>query len=178
MKKDKFYFGIFNYWDILDKEVRDAIRTDLAECNDLEPEDISDERIDECFMDNLYDEQCNLDIDIDGYIIAFGTLGLWNGHPIGYKEVGSNIKDIFNTCIDCDSEWYADKYNVRQNASHHDGTHHLVFRYVEGREQMERIFERIYDGSISDEKSLFRATKSIRPFVARAYGWKQYGRQK
>lgn len=180
MKNKKDYFGIFNSWDRFDEDLLREMRENIAECNDIEPDEISDERLDEDFWEYLEDEKLNLNKETGGCIIAFADLGFWNGRRIGYKKIGTNVADILNTCFDGDYEveWYADRYNVRLNAAHHDGTHHIVFRYVESADKADEICERIFDGRISTEDEFFRATKSIRPFVAHTYGWKMYGRQK
>ena len=49
MKKDKFYFGIFNSWDRCDTEIRKDSLEGICECNDLNVEDfdIWDEMVDE-----------------------------------------------------------------------------------------------------------------------------------
>lgn len=180
MKNQNNYFGIFNSWDRFDEELLQEMRENIAEGNDIEPSEISDEWLDECFWDFLGDEKANLDEETNGYIIAFADLGFWDGRRIGYKKLGTNVADIFNCCTDGDyeKEWYADRYNVRLNAAHHDGTHHIIFRYVESEDKADEICEKIYNGKITTEKQLFRATKSIRPFVANIYGWKKYGWQK
>lgn len=173
MKRSKSYFGIFNSWDRFNDEVMNDIREGIAYANEIEPEEVSDESVHETFWEYLEDERMNLDIETGGYIFAFGKLGLWNYSPIGYKKIGTNVSDIFKCCTngDYECEWYADRFNVRLRAAHHDGTHHLVFRYVESAEKMDEICEKIYDGKITTEKQLFRVTKSIRPFVAKIYGW-------
>ena len=67
----------------------------------------------------LDDERANLDIEVDGYIVAFVNLGLWNGRHNGGGIVGTNVKDILHS--ECDYlDWYCDRYNVRCKATHHD----------------------------------------------------------
>lgn len=180
MKNKKDYFGIFNSWDRFDDEFLCEMREGIAECNDIEPSEITDEWLYEHFWEYLGDEKANLNKETDGCIIAFADLGFWNGRRIGYKKIGTNVADIFNIYAngDYEVEWYADRYNVRLNAAHHDGTHHIVFRYVKSADKADEIYEKIFDGRISTEEEFFRATKSIRPFVAHIYGWKMYGRQK
>ena len=179
MKKEKFYFGLFDSWDRIDDEIRKETRENLAECYDISEEDVPESWIDEEIMGWLDDEKVNLDVETGGYILAFASLGLWHGRFTGYREVGTNVKEIFDSWYGGDDcEWYADKYNVRAIAYHHDGRNHMVFRYVENREQFDKLCEKIYDGKIKSESDLFRATKSIRPFIAKVYGWKQYGWQK
>lgn len=177
--KKKDYFGIFNSWDCIDDDIRKETREMLAECNNMETNEVPDEWVTESILDCLGDEKMNLDIETGGYILAFANVGLWYGRRIGYKEIGTNVKDIFESYFGGDDcEWYGDKYNIRAISYDHDGRTYMVFRYVSSREEMERVCEKIWDGRIKDEKSLFRATKSIRPFVARTYGWKEFGRQK
>ena len=180
MKNKKDYFGIFNSWDRFDDEFLCEMREGIAECNDIEPSEITDEWIYEYFWEYLEDEKANLNKETDGCIIAFADLGFWNGRRIGYKKIGTNVADIFNICAngDYEVEWYADRYNVCLNVAHHDGTHYIVFRYVKSEDKADEICEKIYNGKISTEKQLFKATKSIRPFVANIYGWKKYGWQK
>lgn len=52
----------------------------------LSEEDIADE-----LQQELEDERCNLNKTIDGVIIVFGDLGLWNGRRQGYQILGNNI---------------------------------------------------------------------------------------
>lgn len=40
----------------------------------------------------LSDERMNLDKVVDGIIIAFADLGLWNGRRQGFKILGSNVR--------------------------------------------------------------------------------------
>ena len=149
----------------------------LAECNELEENEVPEEWITESILDGLGDEKMNLDIETGGYILAFANVGLWYGTRIGYKQIGTNVKDIFESWYGGDDcEWYADKYNVKAISYNHDGRSYMVFRYVESEEKLEKVCEKIFDGRIKTEKDLYRATKSIRPFVAKTYGWKEYGR--
>lgn len=177
--KKKDYFGIFNSWDRIDDDIRRETREMLAECNGISVDDVSDEWVDESIIGCLDDERANLDKETGGYIIALGVMGLWYGHPTGYLEVGTNVADIFSKDYGGDDcEWYADRYNVRAKASHHDGTNLVIFRVCKDKEDAEKVCDMIYDGRIRSERDLFRRTKSLRPYVARVYGWEEYGKQK
>lgn len=173
----KNYFGLFNSCDIYDESVFDDIKESLAECNEIPGTEVPDEWVYNDFYEQLNCERLNLDVETGGYIIALADLGLWDGRRIGYRKFGTNIKDIFDFCSCDDAEWYADKYNVRANLHHHDRTNRLVFRYVESEDELEKVCDAIYNGKIKDESGFFRMTKSIRPFIANVYGWKQYGKQ-
>ena len=178
MESNKNYFGIYNSWDRYDEDLQNETREMLAECNDIPVEEVSDEWVMESIEGNLDDEKSNLDISTGGYIIAFADLGFWNGRTTGYKMIGANVNNIFDSFLGGDEcEWYADRYNVRARASHHDGSHYICFRYVDSYEQAEKVGKKIRSGAIKSEADFFRYTKSIRPFVAHTYGWQEFGHQ-
>jgi len=121
----------------------------------------------------LDDERANLDKPLDGeqVIVAFADMGLWWGRPKGASVVGDNVHDIFETGANYDwVRFYADRYNVRAELGHHDGTHYVLFRVAKSREQAERLVESIAYGSMT-EKQFRKATRSLRPLVAKVYGW-------
>jgi hypothetical protein len=134
-----------------------------------EEESLTYERYyDDCSI-NFDDERCNLDVEVDGYIVAFADLGLWNGRYKGAKLVGYNVKDIIVQMNDYDTI-YCDQYNVRHESIHHDGTNYIIYRVAKDREQAERLANKIAYGDM-DEEQFRRATKSLRPYVAKVYGW-------
>ena len=118
---------------------------------------------------NLYGERANLDIEVDGCIVAFVDLGLWDGRHNGGGIIGTNVKDILSS--DCDYlDWYCDQHNVRCRASHHDGTNYYLYRVTKSREQARNLINAIaYDGMT--EEQFRKATRSLRPYVAKVYGW-------
>ena len=120
----------------------------------------------DCYLDS---ERANLNIEVDGCIVAFVDLGLWDGRHQGGGIVGTNVKQILHS--DCDYlDWYCDRHNVRCRASHHDGTNYYLYRVAKNREQAERLINAIaYHGMT--EKQFRKATKSLRPYVAKVYGW-------
>lgn len=118
----------------------------------------------------LSDERMNLDKTVNGIIIAFADLGLWQGRRQGYKILGSKINSIFSVSED-DNEWYGDGFNIRGSLTHHDGTHHILYRVAKDREDAERIAEQIYNRKI-DEAGFRKRTRSLYPYVADIYGWK------
>jgi hypothetical protein len=96
-------------------------------------------------------------------------LGLWDGKHIGAKCVGTNVKQILYS--DCEYlDWYCDRYNVRCTAIHHDGTNSYLYRVAKDREQANRLVDMIADGEMTEEQ-FRKATKSLRPYVAKVYGW-------
>lgn len=117
----------------------------------------------------LDDERGNLDIEVDGYIVAFASLGLWDGRINGAKTIGSNVKQILHS--NCDSvTWYCDVYNVRCEAIHHDGTNYLMYRVAKDKDEADRLAYKIAYEDMTEEQ-FRKATKSLRPYIAKVYGW-------
>ena len=134
-----------------------------------EEETLTHERYGEDCDFSLGDEKSNLDVDVDGYIVTFADLGLWMGRRIGSKINGNNVANILSS--NCENvTWFCDPYNVRCRAGHHDGTNYYLYRVAESKEQAERIRDKILNGSMSEEQ-FRKATKSLRPYVAKVYGW-------
>lgn len=141
----------------------EAMADEIAE-EEITPELFSDEH--SIWLD---DERCNLDIEVDGWIVAFAVLGLWDGKHNASKLVGDNIKCILHS----DEEyvtWYCDPYNVRGEMKHHDGTNHVLYRVAKDRKQAMKLVNEIADGNMSEEQ-FRKKTRSLRPYVAKVYGW-------
>ena len=118
----------------------------------------------------LGDERRNLNIEVDGVIVCFASLGLWNGRVNGAKVVGTNVRDILYD-RNCDYlTWYCDLYNVRCDAVHHDGRNHYLYRVAKDRETAERLVNKIAYEDMSEEQ-FRKATKPLRPYVSKVYGW-------
>jgi hypothetical protein len=136
---------------------------------DGEEIDLSEERYHEDCDTNLYDERSNLDIPVDGVIVAFGVLGLWDGNHNAACTFGNKVKNILKS--ECDYlDWYCDRYNVRCKASHHDGTNYYLYRVAKDREQAKRLVDAIAYEDMTEEE-FRKATKSLRPYVAKVYGF-------
>lgn len=117
----------------------------------------------------MQDERDNLNINVNGCIIAIADLGLWNGRRNAAKIVGYNVKDILYS--NCDFvTWYCDRYNVCCDGVHHDGTNYITYRVAESREAAEELIDKIISDKIG-WKQLMRRTRSLRPYVAKVYGW-------
>ena len=117
----------------------------------------------------LEDERANLNKDVDGVIVCLASVGTWMGARDGYKEIGNNVRDIlYSNCGYC--KWYCDRWNVRSVQAHHDGRNYLLYRVAESKEKAEWIEEMFLRGKM-DEKKFMRHTKSLRPYVAKVYGF-------
>ena len=122
----------------------------------------------------LEDERANLDIKLDGMILVIADLGLWNGRRSGYKIISSgNIKDCLYD--DCDYiTWYCDDYNFRAVATHHDGINRYLYRVFRDNVsgiQIGNFLHKLVRGEVND-RMIRRYTKSIRPEIAKVYGWR------
>lgn len=162
--------------DIFDEYALNDARESFIE-NGYNPEEITDEML----HDRLYewnrmyldDERANLNIETDGFIIAYCDLGFWHGRKTGLMKIGSNVRDIFNSNYSCDiHDFYVDPYNVRYTGHHHDGSHYLLFRMVADEDAAQRMMDKfVANGYELDEADFRKKTKSIRKFVAKVYGW-------
>lgn len=148
----------------------------LERCDDLEmPCDENDEdslfnKYCEELNDLYWDEETNLNKELNGIIVAFANLGFWNGRRDGAKIFSDNLNSILDVC-GCDYiKVYADRYNVRSVLSHHDGTHYLLFRLAPNKEIAELLEYKASMGELTEDY-FKRKTKSIRKDVAEVYGW-------
>jgi len=116
------------------------------------------------------DEKMNLDENLPNgqVIIAYASLGLWDGRHVGGRIVGNRIANILRQSYD--NKWFCDRYNVRCNQSHHDGTNYILYRIVPDIDTAERIMRRCIDEKW-DEAKFRKNTRSLRPYVAKIYGW-------
>ena len=131
--------------------------------------EISYERYMEDMTNCLYDERDNLDKPVNGVIVCFADLGLWDGHHQGAKKFGKYVKNILHSNNDY-QDWYCDRYNVRCTDIHHDGTNTYLYRVAKDEEQADRLVNAIaYEGMTEEE--FRKATRSLRPYVAKVYGW-------
>lgn len=127
----------------------------------------------------LQDEIKNLDVEIGCRIIAFGTIGLWNGTRNCIKDLNStNLSSILNSSNSCDEcEWYVDTDgDVCFTGYHHDGSLSITFRAVKVNANLDKVLEELdkyaFNENECDESYLWNATKSLGPYVQKVYGFK------
>lgn len=127
----------------------------------------------DCNSMTYNDEVANLDKQLDGVVIAIGTVGLWKGRRPAYKILTHNLNSILSIATD-HNEFYSDGRNVRSENHHHDGTHKMVFRVAKPertKEQIVSFLERYANGEELTAQKLAYYTKSIHPYIAEFYGW-------
>lgn len=161
---------IFDSSERFDETYIKETREMLAECNDMKPEDISDDFIDEVFWNNLDDEKMNLNIETGKYIIAYADLGFWNGREKHLVFIGHNVNEIFRN-YSCDElKFYCEDGDVKFEGSHHDDTHYITFRMVDDRLDYDKLGEMLSSGNL-EYADFIEQTESIFPLVANVYGW-------
>lgn len=122
--------------------------------------------------DDLDDERCNLNVEVNGLIIGFANLGLWDGRSIGVRTFGSNVKNILKSDADLVT-WYCDRYNVLCDAIHHDGTNYYTYRVCKDKADAVSLMNKLskFDDVNKAREFFISHTKSLRPYVANVYGW-------
>jgi hypothetical protein len=140
-----------------------------AMADEITDEEITPEYYGFCRENDLDDERANLNVEVDGYIVAYANLGLWNGRVRGAKLIGTNVSQILYTNDDY-ATWFCDPHNVKAETIHHDGRNYVLYRVAETKEKAELLVNRIAYGGMSEE-NFRRATKSLRPYVANVFGW-------
>lgn len=116
------------------------------------------------------DEQCNLNTQLDGRVVAIADLGFWNGRRKGYAIGTTNLNCILSLGSQDTNKVYCDSYNVYKTASHHDGTHYIMFRELREDRNVERFLDKIYNGKDISNRVLNYYTKSLRPYIKKVYG--------
>lgn len=153
---------------------------DYADMYEQYKEDYGEEPSDDIKWQMFYDElhfwfdaeRANLNKRLDTEIIAIADLGLWNGRRQGYKILGYNLNDIFSVSEDY-NVWTCDRYNVRGQLIHHDGTNYVVYRAFKpglSDTQKENFCDALYYGKCTPQM-ISRYTRSLTPDVSAVYGW-------
>ena len=141
---------------------------------DNKDKDYTEEELLNIYYEELFwlteDEKRNLNKTVDGIIVAFADLGLWNGRFTGAKVYTAKINSILDLCGCDDGHFYSDHRNVQSSLFHHDGTNHLTYRIAKDRKTAERIFWLADSGKLTWDY-FRRNTKSLTPIVAKIYGW-------
>ena len=104
---------IWSSQDLLDETAKEYYQDSQREILDDDCYEVSDEEWTEEVYRWLDDERSNLNKEVDGIIVVFGNLGLWNGRRQGYQILGSNIADILKS--QCDEAEGEEKKDIRAN---------------------------------------------------------------
>jgi hypothetical protein len=118
----------------------------------------------------LNDERANLNVNIDGDILIFGDLGLWNGRAPAYSITRANLNAIFDVCADL-IEYYGDGREIRATGCHHDGRNYYQFRAIRPGRDINKLLDAFINDEYISPQKLNYYTRSIYNDVARVYGW-------
>ena len=172
--KEHTIFKSYLFWTLdEEKEQKECIKEMIIEDAEYfgEEVDLSDERIDERFWDELdmfyNDEKSNMSQKLPNNIIAIADVGRWDGRKNGYKLMGDNLNEVlyFGDCDDI--HVYCDRYDIHSIMAHHDGRHYVTYRMIKEGVDEDRVIDKILKG-----EDVSRYTTSLRPFVKQIYGWK------
>ena len=116
------------------------------------------------------DEKLNLNKTLPNNIIAFGSLGRWNGRFNSGKVLGTNLNEILNSFGCDDISVTYDRYNVHSELCHHDGTNYMTYRMIKEGVDGDRLLEKqIYGGGLT-KNDISRYTTSLVPYIKKIYG--------
>ena len=143
--------------------------------NDFTEEEITEEQVNQEVYDDIDlsfdDEECNLDKQLDGRILAIANMGLWYGRRAGYKILGNNLNEVLTSSIGCDEkEVYCDAYNVYAEGYHHDGRNYVEFREIREDRNIDNLLNKLYNNEEVTRREINYYTRSLRPYVKQVYG--------
>ena len=165
---------IFDNTNVNEEDYREAFE-DYCEMNGYEEgeKDLS-EYVQETLDMYLEDEYANLNKELNGNILVIADLGFWDGRRSGYQIINrNNLNAIFNV-LGSDYgyfKFYCDRYDVKAELHHHDGTHYLTFREIREGKDITNLTDKLYEQEEVTQKEITRYTKSLKPYVKQIYGW-------
>lgn len=165
--------GIYsNDFDWISEE---QLKESILDCELVENEDdITDDMIyqEKSELENMYfdDEMLNLNIRLDGRVIAIVDMGLWNGRFSGYKIGENNLNEIMTIGNEDTIEIFQDKDDIKKISSHHDGTNFITFREIREDRDIDKLLSDIYNGKEISRQKLSYYTKSLNEYVDKIYG--------
>jgi len=106
-----------------------------------------------------------------GKVFVFGTVGLWNGRMIVGEIVDSLDRRIARAMEDY-NRITLDR-DLAIEAVHHDGTNHYTIRQLKPdlSEIQRENFENKLDEGLISKRDITHYTRSLRPLIARYYGF-------
>ena len=132
------------------------------------------------FINNcyLYNEKANLSHAVlPEELILIAQLQFWDGTVIGYRVEGkaTTVADCLKFERDCDyAEWYVEGNDLHSQQSHHDGTHHIVYRVWKPdttATQRENFLDKVAKQKAT-RRDITRYTAGLGKAVREIYGWR------
>lgn len=109
----------------------------------------------------------DLNVELDHNFIGIVEASLWNGKVVGYKEYGSNLKELLRTDYD-DIILYIDSFNLVMEGIHHDGVNKITFREVKNEDNIDNFLDKIYSGTFTKRQVTYY-TKSLRKLAKQLF---------
>lgn len=123
------------------------------------------------------DEKANLSHAVlSGQLVLLARLGLWNGTVDAYRveDKATTVADCLKFERDCEyAEWYVEGNDLCSRQSHHDGTHHIIYRVWKPgitEKQKENFLEKVYNQKAT-RRDVTRYTQGLGRAVSEIYGW-------
>lgn len=143
---------------------RDDLESEYPDLTEEQRVDLMYEINDEYFSD----EQVNLDKELGGRIIVYGTLGLWDGKKSVYKILKETNLNGIMTDVTENSTWYVEDGEVQRKDVHHDGTNYFTYRVLKGIDEYD--FEEFIEDH-SFKEGIEKYTEPLGHYVSEIYGW-------
>ena len=156
-------------------ELEEAKKDTKEFLKELYPDiELTDENIGAQLEEDIHgffkDELENLNMELDGRILAIADVGTWQGRRQGCKILGHNLNGVLASGIGCDEkEVYVGTYGVYAEGYHHDGSNFVEFREIKEDTNYDLLLDKLYKG-IATRSDIRRYTKSLRPYVQKIYG--------
>lgn len=156
------------------EEIREYV---LANSEEFEEDGLSvDDFIDAEIYSRREDEKDNLSVQLDHDIVIIGTYRTWNGGGHNVARIGRNLAIVIDSPYNnmCDESIFCDQHNVCYIGHHHDGTNSAIYREMKDDSKYSSFINALQNAEGDERKwkrALTRYTKSLRPDVAKIYGW-------
>lgn len=166
-------YGMYSLKEL--KEYEEQAKINLLN-NEYTEEEITEEQITQEVYDDIdMDYDCeidNLNVTLNGRILAIASMGLWDGRRTGYKILGHNLNEVVSCSIGCDEkEVYCDGRNVLAKGYHHDGRNYVEFREIREDRNIDTLLEKIYNNKEVSRREINYYTRSLLPEVKKIYGF-------
>lgn len=152
---------IWTYLEYYNDTARESYETENGVC-------ITFEEWQDIVNESLGEERMNLNREVPGIIVAYLSLGLWNGRVPASVVFSSNINSILHS--EYDASWYGKDCEIHGEMIHHDGTNYALYRIAPDVDTAKDLAYKIaYQGLSEDDFK--KETFSLYPAVAKVYGW-------
>ena len=111
--------------------------------------------------------RCRLNKNLNGCVVAFGDLGLWDGHHNGGKVFGENLSRVLSSTCGDYVTFVVEGRDLRCEDNHHDGTNVYTYRLARSYDAARNLVNKIAYGGMS-LTAFKRATRPLGDIVREA----------